>query len=51
MIVTTRSEQQTIDLGEKIAKRLKPGDLVVILAAREQVQSVEKMFSVHVDIF
>ncbi len=30
---------------------IKPGDLVVILAAREQVQSVEKMFSVHVDIF
>jgi len=30
MIVTTRNEQQTIDLGEKIAKRLKPGDLVAL---------------------
>lgn len=30
MIVTTRSEEQTIDLGEKIAKRLNPGDLVAL---------------------
>ncbi|GJL84805.1 MAG: Trk system potassium transport protein TrkA [Micavibrio sp.] len=30
---------------------IKPDDLVVILASREQVQHVEKMFSVQVDLF
>ncbi len=30
MVAITRSEQETIDLGEKIAKRLKPGDLVAL---------------------
>ena len=30
MIVTTKGEEETIKLGEKIAKGLKPGDLVAL---------------------
>jgi len=30
---------------------VRAGDVVVVLASRAQAQNVEKMFSVHVDIF
>lgn len=30
MLITSKSEKETINFGEKIAKRLKPGDLVAL---------------------